>query len=257
MESAPIRFTVEMADVPFEVRCFYPETKEHLKDFLTEKEPEFVIDHADKANLEVRRGVERFVEFNKEEYSNQSKDEVDRFIEDSSTGLLIGKWLSPYGILRLHGSAVCFDSEVYIFTAPSGTGKSTHTALWCEVFGDRAWMLNGDKPFLRLFDNGSVRVYGSPWKGKENLGKNTSAPLKAISWLMRGNENSIELLTKKKAYPLLMTQMIKSLDKGWVSAIMRMTSDLLDRIPFYYLRCNKDPEAACISMKEMSSGKTR
>ena len=257
MESAPIRFTVEMADVPFEVRCFYPETKDHLKDFLTEKEPEFVIDHADEANFGVRRGVERFVEFNKEEYSKKSRDEVDRFIEDSSTGLLIGKWLSPYGILRLHGSAVCLDGEVYIFTAPSGTGKSTHTALWCEAFGDRAWMLNGDKPFLRLFDDGRVTVYGSPWKGKENLGKNTSAPLNAISWLMRGDENSVELLTKPKAYPLLMTQIIRSLDKDWVSAIMKIANDLLDRIPFYYLKCNTDPEAARVSMKAMSSCKLR
>ncbi len=257
MESAPIRFTVEMADVPFEIRCFYPETKENLKDFLTEKKPEFVIDMYDKSNAGIRRDVERFVSLYPEDYADQSEVEVAKFVEESSMLLLVARWLSKYGVLLLHGSAVCLDGWAYIFTAPSGTGKSTHTALWHKEFGDRVWMINGDKPFVRLFEDGSVNVYGSPWMGKEKLGRNSSAPLKAIAWLIRGKENRIRQEEKSKAFSLLVTQIYKSFDKEWVSATFKHAKKLLEAVPFYRLECNMDPDAARVAAGTMSSGEFR
>lgn len=49
-------------------------------------------------------------------------------------------------ILLIHGSAIAVDGKAYLFTAPSGTGKSTHTRMWREYFKDRAVMVNDDKP---------------------------------------------------------------------------------------------------------------
>ena len=82
------------------------------------------------------------------------------------------------------------DGAAYLFTAPSGTGKSTHTRLWREVFGDRVWMINDDKPMLRISEN-LVTAYGTPWNGKHHISRNASAPLKAIVQLNRGKENII------------------------------------------------------------------
>ena len=67
----------------------------------------------------------------------------------------------------MHGAAVAFDGAAYLFTAPSGTGKTTHVRLWRQYLGSRVTVVNGDKPFLSLEPDGTVRVWGSPWAGKE------------------------------------------------------------------------------------------
>ena len=77
------------------------------------------------------------------------------------------------------------DGEAYIFTAVSGTGKSTHAMLWREVFGERVRMINDDKPLIRITPEGKAVVYGTPWDGKHHLSKNSAFPLKAICWLTR------------------------------------------------------------------------
>jgi serine kinase of HPr protein (carbohydrate metabolism regulator) len=107
--------------------------------------------------------------------------------------------LMRYNGLRIHASAVEVDGKAYLFSANSGTGKSTHTRLWREVFGDRAVMVNDDKPFLRMTE-GAVMVYGSPWNGKHGLGCNLSVPLKAVCILERGEENRIEKISAKQAF---------------------------------------------------------
>ena len=53
--------------------------------------------------------------------------------------------LSEVDGIIFHSSAIMVDGEAYLFTAPSGTGKSTHTRLWRELLGDRAVMINDDK----------------------------------------------------------------------------------------------------------------
>ena len=80
--------------------------------------------------------------------------------------------------LMLHSSAVVMDGRAYLFSAPSGTGKSTHTQLWLDVFGEKAGILNDDKPALRRID-GKWYAYGTPWCGKEHWGCNASTPLSA------------------------------------------------------------------------------
>ena len=74
-----------------------------------------------------------------------------------------------YDMFLMHAAVVAVDGVAYIFTAPSGTGKTTHTMLWKKHFGDRAVIVNGDKPLIRL-QGGKVYVCSTPWKGKEELG---------------------------------------------------------------------------------------
>ncbi len=86
--------------------------------------------------------------------------------------------MPSYDTVLFHGSALAIDGDGYLFTAKSGTGKSTHTRLWRERFGDRVVMINDDKPLLHI-DAGSVIAYGTPWNGKHRLGTNASVPLRA------------------------------------------------------------------------------
>lgn len=91
-------------------------------------------------------------------------------------------------------SAVALDGQAYLFTAPSGTGKSTHTRLWREVFGERAVMVNDDKPLIQVRED-AIYVCGTPWNGKHNLDSNQKVPIKGICLLERGTVNHIETIS--------------------------------------------------------------
>ncbi|MFR5584255.1 MAG: hypothetical protein ACLTLQ_10945 [[Clostridium] scindens] len=58
------------------------------------------------------------------------------------------------GGMMLHASAVEVDGKAYLFSADSGTGKSTHTKQWQNYFGkERALIINDDKPAIRKDKN--------------------------------------------------------------------------------------------------------
>ena len=91
----------------------------------------------------------------------------------------------------MHGAVVAWKNQGYLFTAPSGTGKSTHLALWKKYLGDQAEVINGDKPILKVTED-EVWVYGTPWAGKEQWQVNKKVALKGICFLERGEKNSIQ-----------------------------------------------------------------
>ncbi|MBO5714728.1 MAG: hypothetical protein J6R83_04865 [Clostridia bacterium] len=81
--------------------------------------------------------------------------------------------------LIFHSTAIAVDGNAYLFTADSGVGKSTHASFWRELLGDRAVMINDDKPLLTM-ENGVVYANGTPWQGKHKLGNNLKVPVKAV-----------------------------------------------------------------------------
>ena len=96
--------------------------------------------------------------------------------------------LLDYNGMMFHASAVVVDGKAYLFSAPSGTGKSTHTRLWLEYFGEKAYILNDDKPAIRIMD-GKFYAYGTPWCGKDNVSTNQKCEIKAICFLERSEVN--------------------------------------------------------------------
>ena len=149
-----------------------------------------------------------------------------------------------------HGSLVAVDGQGYLFTAKSGTGKSTHTRLWCQVFGDRAVMVNDDKPFLKISDSG-VWVCGSPWSGKHGLDTNVTAPLQGICILERGAENQIEPCDREAAMPMLLHQGYCPLAQEKRKDYEELIGKLAKRVPLWQMRCNKDPQAAEVAYDAM------
>ena len=149
--------------------------------------------------------------------------------------------------LLLHGSTVAVDGQAYLFTAPCGTGKSTHTRLWRELFGERAVMVNDDKAFLQLRPDG-VWAYGSPWTGKHGIGTNLSAPLKGICFLQRGTENRIQKANSQKWLAELIHQCFLPEER-----YLPLVSQLAQSVPLWEMTCTKDPQAAAIAYEAMKS----
>lgn len=153
-------------------------------------------------------------------------------------------------VLLFHSSAVAVDGVAYLFAAPSGTGKSTHTALWRRVFGERAVMINDDKPLIRL-TKGGVLVYGTPWDGKHRLSTNTSVPIAGICFLSRGEQNSITSLTVNQALPQLLGQTFRPDAQDDTARMLQLAIELCSRVPLWALSCNISEQAVHVTYNAM------
>lgn len=145
----------------------------------------------------------------------------------------------------IHGVAFIWRGKAYLLSAPSGTGKTTQYVLWKMCYGDEISILNGDKPFLRLMQDGSVWVCPSPWKGKEMLGTPQSAPLGGVILLIQGSENNIREASPAEALVKLRQQIIIEADtEREVDGICRCLEALL-RTPVWHFT-NRGDEASAV-----------
>ena len=154
-------------------------------------------------------------------------------------------------VLLIHASAIAKDGKAYLFVAPSGTGKSTHTRLWRETFGDRVFMINDDKPLLRFCDDG-IWVYGTPWNGKHHLDTNTSVPVGGICFLGRGMENKIWKVSASDGLATLLSAVYRPDDGDGMRKTVELTVALSKAIPHWKMECNISPEAAQMACKAMT-----
>lgn len=159
--------------------------------------------------------------------------------------------LMRYNGIMLHASAVAVDGKAYLFSGPSGTGKSTHTRLWQQVFGERAQVFNDDKPALRRLD-GKWYAYGTPWCGKDGINQNMRVPLAGICFLKQAKENSICRLTNKEAVYRVFSQTLHRFYREENLDLMLSHVDKLVReVPVFELHNLPVPEAARLSYETM------
>ena len=173
----------------------------------------------------------------------------DGYLETLAVYRKIAEKMPEYDTILVHGSCVAVDGVGYLFTAKSGTGKSTHTRLWRQELGERAVMVNDDKPLIRIADGQAV-VYGTPWNGKHRLGENISAPLKAVCVLERGKENRIVKAEKSEVYHMLLQQTHRPCDPAMLARTL-MLLDNMGKIGLYKLSCNMDISAAQVAYNGM------
>ncbi len=150
---------------------------------------------------------------------------------------------APAATLLIHASVIRHDGYGYLFTAPSGTGKSTHTHLWYQHIPG-CDLMNDDNPVVRIVD-GQTRVYGSPWSGKTPCYRNISAPVGAITRIEQKPENTIHRLAPIEAFATLLPA-VSSMkwDRRVYMSICDTISALLADTPIYWLGCRPDEEAA-------------
>ena len=177
---------------------------------------------------------------------------TDPFLERAAIQRAFAEFLFERDILLLHGSALAVDGIGYLFTAHSGTGKSTHTRYWQQVFGERVVMVNDDKPFVALTQDGVV-LHGSPWSGKHGLDCNISVPLKGICLLERGTENTIQRIPPEEILPMLQKQCYCPLDASKQAAFLALTQRLADTVSAWRMHCTKDPAAAQVAYEAMAN----
>lgn len=159
---------------------------------------------------------------------------------------------SGQGVLLFHGSAICVDGRTYIFTAPSGAGKSTHTYLWREMLKDHnVVMINDDKPFLKVEEE-HVIAYGSPWMGKDGLGCNMFAPVEAICSISQGTKNVIREATPDEMYTIFYEQSLRPFDKEGTENYLHTLEVLTRSVRLYKLECDISMEAARLSYETMA-----
>ncbi|HIX58415.1 MAG TPA: hypothetical protein IAA45_01690 [Candidatus Blautia gallistercoris] len=158
--------------------------------------------------------------------------------------------LTKYDAFLLHSAVVAVDGKAYAFAAPSGVGKTTHTQLWLRLFGERAQMVNGDKPIFRFMD-GVLYACGTPWQGKEELGNNIMRPVQAICFLEQSTENQIYSLNAKEVSRRIFSQILIPKEETEFDRFWKLLEKLLAAVDFYLLCCNRDLEAAQLAYQSM------
>jgi len=223
-------FKIKIAQITINIINKYNFVFEQCKDYVSYDTPNF--------NIEATN----------EEIENEKKNDnlPNGYCESICIYRKICNQIIDYNAFLLHSSVVCVNNEAYAFAAKSGVGKSTQTNLWLKHFGEKATVINGDKPIYR-FENDVLNVYGTPWCGKEGLNSNTYAPLKVIYFIERSTENEIYKLNNVQIINKIFHQVIIPNELQKQDKFMNMIDRVINTIPCYCLKCNISDEAVKIA----------
>lgn len=236
----------KIADKVVEINSIYEEVHKYCSDYLTDEPADYSV-----------TTTQTDIDFERDKSAHEDEIEgiptrhfSESYLEELAVYRKIAEKILDYDTILFHGSVVSIDGIGYLFTAKSGTGKSTHTRLWREYFGDRAVMVNDDKPLLKITGSGVI-AYGTPYNGKHRLGTNISVPLKAICILTRAADNHIEHITREQAYTMLLQQVYRPADMLKMTETLNLIDRLADGVKLYKLGCNMDISAAKVAYEGM------
>lgn len=240
-------FTISLAGINIGISAVYEKMRLFCRNYITDAAPDFSVSV-----------TAEDIAFEQEKSDREKRMEglepiqyPAPYLESLAIYRKIAENLLDYDTILFHGSALSVDGQGYLFTAKSGTGKSTHTGFWRQTFGDRVVMVNDDKPLLKITDEG-VLVCGTPWDGKHRISTNTIVPLKGLCILTRAQENHIEKLTAAQAMPMLLQQSHRSPDPASMVKLLGLLEKLSQKTGLYRLGCNLDPNAATVAYQGMN-----
>ena len=240
-------FQMEIAGLAVDVQPLFESTKAYCRNYLTQRQPACSV----AVSEEDLAFEQRMLDIEAREEGMKLRKFTGPFLERAAIQRKIAEELLLHDTVLLHGSTVAVDGAAYLFTAACGTGKSTHTRLWRETFGDRAVMVNDDKPFLQITDAGVI-AHGAPWSGKHGLDTNISVPLKGICVLHRGSENVIRPVDAVSVMDMLQHQAFLSTDPVLQEKTVTLVEKLAQIVPLWEMECTKDPSAAEVAHGTMS-----
>ena len=238
-----VTFNIKVADIVLKINAFYENTKRYCKDFLSDEEPEYEITMSE--------------EDLKNEVTHSNNKHVYVSEEISALYRQIAELFIYRNIVVIHGSAFKVNDYAFLVTARSGVGKSTHVRLLKELLKDKLEYINDDKPLLG-FNNDTLTMYSSPWNGKERRGNNIKAPLKAIIFLNRGEDNTYRKIdNKEEIYVKLLSQIYLPLDKQKREKALKIIDIVLKRLNFYEINVNMDISAAKMTYERIINYETK
>lgn len=223
-----------LADLNIEIKNKYEYTTKFLKGYETSGDIDFSVEVSD------------------EELERAQKNEPDYpigYLESLEIYRKICYRLIDYDGILFHASCVVKEGEAYLFSATSGTGKSTHTRLWLEAYND-AYIINDDKPLLRFVDD-VLYVYGTPWSGKDYIHRNAKCKVKGICKLTRNSTNYIEKLPEQEIVKLFLNQTIWFSEENKMDKLLSIIDHISKSISFYIMGCNISKEAAIMAYEYM------
>lgn len=207
---------------------------------------EYVYEGSDSADIIIRTD-----QFQYDFWSNSLTENQKIYLE---SGIAFTAGLNKYDGMMLHSSAITLDGRAYLFSGPSGIGKSTHSKLWQKSFGERVLVINDDKPVIRKVNN-IWYVYGTPWCGKDGINKNQKAPLAGICFLRQSQKNQIRRLSQfESAYRVREQSRYVFMKKEDLDISLSLLNRLVKEIPVYELENKPEVAAAHLSYETMRRG---
>lgn len=235
-------FTIGIAGRNIRIHSLYEYAKEYCQGYLSDGEPDFTVEITPED-----------VEFEKvkaaREYEVEGLPPVEfepEYLETLSIYRKIAEKMLDYNAFLFHGSALAVDGKGYLFTAKSGTGKSTHTFIWKGALGKRCVMVNDDKPLLVVTED-KVMICGTPWDGKHRRSTNIMVPLQGLAILERGQENEIAPVDAATALPLLLQQTYRPTDPVALTKTLNLLQQAMERVRIYRLKCTISLDAARVA----------
>lgn len=153
----------------------------------------------------------------------------------------IEKLLMRFDAMILHSCHIQKDGQAILFTAPSGTGKSTQGDLW-RIYRN-AEIINGDRTIIRK-RNGTWYAYGAPFCGTSKIHLNRQAPVKAIVVLRQAPEDHVELISGSRVFSTIYSELtVNSWNDAFVRKALNWVAELSEEIKVYLFSCTKNPEA--------------
>lgn len=237
-------FKTQIANQICEIECIHEQTSAMCRDYLTDSPA---------CTIAVKTTAEDIEYERQRETDTRHKDEdspvafSDAYLETLSVYRKLSTAMIDHDTLLIHGAVIAVENKAYIFLAKSGVGKTTHIKNWRRMIPG-SYVVNGDKP---LINARSMIAYGTPWCGKENLHTNTAVPLAGICILDRGEENRIEEISFREAFPKLLQQTFRPEDPVKTAKVLELLEQF-KKIPCYHLCCTKEPESAVVSYQKMN-----
>ena len=223
-----MHFFVEIAGFCFSVKSIYWHIFNRCR--------KFIVGETDNPDAYIETSQDEILRFHREMIERENYALGPGGIECILIHKKITEFLLNNNILLMHGAAIAYKNQTYVFTANSGVGKTTHIVKWLNNLED-AYVVNGDKPYIR-FECNRISVCGSPWCGKEGLCSNVIRPLKAIVFLQRSDDNYIEEISFAEAFPLLYEQVYRPQEIEKMHRTLELMKFLEGAVLFYRFKCN-------------------
>lgn len=239
---------LRLVDFNIEIVCFYSNAFDFCKDYFSDFE---------KPDIRIIINSDDF-DYEKQLFPKHILPSID--IYDSRVAMTydysclepfiayrkIANKLVKYSIILFHGAAIAVNNKCFIFTAPSGTGKTTHIKNWLKMIPG-TYVVNGDKPLINM---NTLMVYGTPWCGKENMGSNKAVPLSGIIVLKRAENNDIQNVSFKDVLPDIIQQTYIPEEKTAAIQVYKLLGNITN-VSFYRLFCNMEEQSALVSYNEL------